>query len=79
MKTRTKGIIIPLATLAIVLFSVSPLAYASTLKVNLNPKTGLAEVDSVSAIPIVFSYPANSTISDYLRNVSSSLSPEGLV
>ena len=64
--------IIPLATLAILLFAISPLAYASTLTVNLNPNTGLANVDSVSTTNIVFTYPANSTISQYLRNVSSS-------
>jgi hypothetical protein len=64
--------IIPLATLAILLFAISPLAYASTLTVNLNPKTGLANVDSVSTTKIVFTYPANSTISKYLRNASSS-------
>ena len=64
--------IIPLATLAVLLIAVSPIAYASTLTVNLNPKTGLANVDSVSTTKIVFTYPANSTISKYLRNVSSS-------
>jgi hypothetical protein len=76
MKTEAKRII-PLATLAIVLFSISPLAYASTLAVSLNPKTGLAEVDGVSTTTIVFTYPANSTISDYLRNVSSSMNLKG--
>ncbi len=75
MKKYTK--IIPLATLAIFLISVSPLAYASTLTVNLNPKTGIATLDSVSTTKIVFTYPANSTISLYLRNVSSSLSLTG--
>lgn len=64
--------IIPLATLAILLIAVAPMASASTLTVNLNPKTGLANVDSVSTTKIVFTYPANSTISKYLRNVSSS-------
>ena len=64
--------IIPLATLAILLIAVSPMASASTLTVSLNPKTGLANVDSVSTTKIVFTYPANSTISEYLRNVSSS-------
>ena len=64
--------IIPLAALAILLIAASPIAFASTLTVNLNPKTGLANVDSVSTTKIVFIYPANSTISKYLRNVSSS-------
>jgi hypothetical protein len=45
--------------------------------VNLNPKTGVATLDSVSTTKIVFTYPANSTVSNYLRNVSSSLSLSG--
>jgi hypothetical protein len=69
--------ILPLATLAILLIAVSPIAYASTLTVNLNPKTGLAKVDSVSTTHIVFTYPDNSTISKYLRTVSSSFSLSG--
>jgi hypothetical protein len=69
--------IIPLATLAILLIAVSPMAYASTLTVNLNPKTGLAKVDSVSTTKIVFTYPANSTISEYLRDASSSSTYSG--
>jgi hypothetical protein len=76
MKTEVKKVI-PLATLVIILISLSPMAYASTLTVNLNPKTGLAKVDSVSTTKIVFTYPANSTISNYLRNVNSSLSLSG--
>lgn len=69
--------VIPLTALAVILLSISPLAYASTLTVNLNPKTGLAKVDSVSTTKIVFTYPANSTVSDFLRNVSSSLNLKG--
>ena len=76
MKTEAKTII-PLATIAILLFSVSPLASASTLTVNLNPKTGVATIDSVSTTKIIFTYPSNSTISHYLRNVSSSFSLSG--
>ncbi len=63
--------IIPLATLAILLIAASPIAYASTLTVNLNPKTQQANIDSVSTTKIVFTYPANSTISKFLRNISS--------
>lgn len=76
MNTETKKIV-PLATIAILLFVVSPLANASTLTVNLNPKTGVATLDSVSTSKIVFTYPANSSISNYLRNVSSTLSLSG--
>jgi hypothetical protein len=76
MKQATKTIL-PLTALAILLVSVSPLAYASTLTVNLNPKTGLAKLDSTSTTKITFTYPSNSTISKYLRNVSSSYTSKG--
>jgi hypothetical protein len=76
MKTSFKKAL-PLATLAIMLFAVSPMASASTLTVNLNPKSGIATLDSVSSTSIVFTYPANSTISNYLRNASSSYSLSG--
>jgi len=76
MKTEFRKIF-PLATLAILLFAVSPLASASTLTVNLNPKTSIATLDSVSTTKIVFTYPSDSTISTYLRNVSSSFSLSG--
>lgn len=64
--------IISLAALTVLLIAVSPIAYASTLTVNLNPKTGLASVDSVSTTKIIFTYPANSTISEQLMNVNTS-------
>ena len=74
---NSAGRIIPLAALAILLIAASPLAYASTLSVNLNPKTGLAKVDSSSSTKIVFTYPAGSTMSNYLENVSSNYSLSG--
>ena len=64
---------IPLTVLILVLLSSAPLAYASTLTVNLNPSTGTAKVDSVSTTKIVFTYPAGSAVSNYLENVSSSV------
>jgi len=76
MKSEAKTIV-PLAAIAILLFAASPLANASTLTVNLNPKTGVAQVDSVSTTKIVFTYPSDSTVSKYLRNVSSSFSLSG--
>jgi hypothetical protein len=76
MKTEFKRIF-PLAAIAILLFAISPLATASTLTVNLNPKTDVATLDSVSTTKIVFTYPSNSTISAYLRNVSSTFSLSG--
>ena len=76
MKQAAKKII-PLAVLAVFLVSISPLANASTLTVTLNPKTGLAKLDSASSTKITFTYPENSTISKYLRNVSSSTTLKG--
>jgi len=76
MKNRVKRIV-PLAALAIILVSIAPMAYASTLTVNLNPKTGLAEVNSVSTTKIVFTYPSGSAISNYLKSESSSLALKG--
>jgi len=76
MNTEAKKIV-PLAAIAILLFAASPLADASTLTVNLNPKTGVATLVSVSTTNIVFTYPANSSISNYLRNVSSTISLSG--
>lgn len=76
MNTEAKKIV-PLAMIAILLFAVSPLADASTLTVNLNPNTGVATLDSVSSTKIVFTYPANSSVSNYLGNVNSTLSLSG--
>jgi hypothetical protein len=76
MKKEAKGII-PLTTVVILLISIAPMVSASTLTVNLNPKTGLAKVDSVSTTKIVFTYPAGSTTSNSLKNVSSTLSLKG--
>ena len=69
--------IVPLAALAVILIASSPLAYASTLTVNLNPTTGLAKVDSVSTTKIVFTFPAGSAMSGFLQNVSSTFSLNG--
>ncbi|HLQ06743.1 MAG TPA: hypothetical protein VK126_03220 [Nitrososphaerales archaeon] len=76
MKTAAKRIL-PLTALAILLISMAPLAYASTLKVTLNPNTKLAKIDSVSTTKIVFTYPATSTMATYLKGVSSSLKLNG--
>jgi len=76
LKTEAKKIV-PLATIAVLLFVVSPLANASTLTVNLNPKSGAAKVDSVSTTKIIFTYPSDSAVSKDLRNVSSSFSLSG--
>jgi len=76
MKTQMKRIF-PLVALAALLVSLSPIASASTITINLNPTTGAAQVNSVSTTKIVFTYPANSTISNYLKDVNSSLNLKG--
>ena len=76
MKNQAKSII-PITALAIVLLSLAPMVSASTLTVNLNPKTGLAEISSMSSSKIVFTYPSDSSISSYLRNISSSVNLKG--
>lgn len=72
MKKFAKSIA-PITALAIVLLSVAPMAGASTLTVNLNPTTGLAQVTSSSVTNIVFTYPAGSAASKSLENASSSV------
>jgi hypothetical protein len=76
MKKAAKRIV-PLTAIAILLISMAPLAYASTLTVTLNPHTKLAKVDSVSTTKIVFTYPATSLVAKYLKNISSSLKLSG--
>jgi hypothetical protein len=76
MKRQVKSII-PITALAIVLLSLAPMASASTLSVNLNPKSGLAKINSMSSTNIVFTYPANSSVSTWLRNISSSVNLKG--
>lgn len=69
--------ILPLTALAVLLFAMAPVVQASTLTVNLNPKSGLAKVDLVSTTKITFTYPAGSQVSNYLKNVSSNLNLKG--
>ncbi len=66
-----------LTALVILLVSMAPMVYASTLTVNLNPKTGLAKVEMISTTKIVFAYPAGSPVSTYFKNASSSLDLKG--
>jgi len=76
MNKSTKRIV-PLTALALLLIAMAPVVNASTLTVNLNPKTGLAKIDSVSTTKIVFTYPAGSMTAKYLKNVSSSINLKG--
>jgi hypothetical protein len=69
--------IVPLTALALVLIAMAPVVTASTLTVNLNPRTGLAKIDSASTTKIVFTYPTGSEAAKYLKNVSSSINLKG--
>jgi hypothetical protein len=65
------------AALAVLVLSLAPAAYASTLTVDLNPSTQVAELTSVSTTHFVLGYPANSTLSSYLKGYNSSSSVSG--
>lgn len=67
----------PLCVLALALLSLAPAAAASTLKVDLDPSTGAATMTSVSSTHVVLAYPANSTLSKYLKGFSQSDTASG--
>lgn len=69
--------VIALTTLALLLVSTAPAAFGSTLTIDLNPTTKVAKVTSVSVTHIVLTYPVNTTLSDYLKGVNSSLKLNG--
>lgn len=72
-KVRMAG----LAVLALLALSVAPPALASTLTVDLNPTTQVAKLTSTSTTNLVLTYPANSTLSDYLKGYNSSSTLSG--
>ena len=63
--------------LAVLVLSLEPAAYASSLAVDLNPTTQVAKLTSVSTTNFALSYPANSTLSSYLRGYNASTSLSG--
>jgi hypothetical protein len=71
MKTKADRLL-PLAVLSILVVSMAPAAFASTLTVTLNPTSKVAEMHAVSTTKIVLTYPANSTMSNNLKDVNSS-------
>ncbi len=76
MKNSTRRLL-PLAILSLTLIALAPTAYASTLNVNLNPQTKVANIRSVSMTSIVLTYPDNSSLSKLLNGFSSSKSFSG--
>jgi hypothetical protein len=69
--------LLPITALAILLLSSAPAAFASTLTINLNPSTQVAEVTSVSTTDIVLTYPVGSHTSSDLNGVNSTVSLSG--
>jgi hypothetical protein len=74
---RMARIVIPASVLALLFLSFAPAASASTLTVDLNPSTGVATMTSTSVSNIVLTYPANSTLSGYLKGYSDNSSTSG--
>lgn len=74
---KSRGKVTALAVLAILAFSSAPAAFASTLTVNLDPSTKVANITTASTTNLVFSYPANSTISKVLDGYNSTQSLSG--
>jgi hypothetical protein len=74
---KNSGRIAGLALLAVLVLSLGPVAYASNLTVDLNPNTQVAKLTSVSTTNLLLNYPANSTLSAYLKGYNSSLAQSG--
>lgn len=72
-----KGSVAASAVLVVLVLSLTPAAFASTLTVDLNPSTHVAKLTSVSTTHFVLEYPGNSTLSSYLRGYNSSSSLSG--
>jgi hypothetical protein len=69
--------IVAFAVLAILVVTMEPTAFASTLTVNLDPNSKVATLTSVSTTDMVLTYPANSTLSSYLKGYNSSVAWSG--
>jgi hypothetical protein len=65
------------AVLALLVVSLAPGVFASTLTVDLNPTTQVAKLTSTSTTNFVLSYPENSTLSSILKGYNSSSSLSG--
>lgn len=74
---RTAKLLIPASVLALLFLSMAPAVSASTLKVELNPSTGVATMMSTSVTSIIVTYPANSTLSGYLNGYAYNSSVSG--
>jgi hypothetical protein len=75
MKTSRK--LLPLVAVSLFLLAATPAAFASTLRVTINPTTRTADLVSTSATTLVLTYPSNSSLSEALRNYSSTVNWSG--
>ncbi|MDG6901673.1 MAG: hypothetical protein JRM80_06895 [Nitrososphaerota archaeon] len=69
--------LLAISTIGALLIACAPAALASSITVNLNPTTKVAKFDSVSTTSIILTYPANSSLSNYLKGYNSSQSFTG--
>jgi hypothetical protein len=74
---RTQSRLAAAAALTLLVCSIVPAALASSVTVDLNPKTGTAKFTAQSTTKIVLTYPANSTLSSILRGNDTSLTLKG--
>ena len=62
---------------ALLLITSLPIVSASTVNIDLNPTTNVAKVTGISTTTIVFTYPANSTISKIMNGSNYSMQASG--
>ena len=65
------------ALIALLLAISIPVVSASTVNIALNPTTGVAKVIGISTTTIIFTYPANSSVSNFLKGYSYSTQAAG--
>jgi hypothetical protein len=67
-----------LSVLIVLLFAISiPVVSASTVNIALNPATGVSKVTGISTTTIIFTYPVNSSVSDFLKGYNYSMQVSG--
>jgi len=69
--------VVALTVLAVLVMTLEPAAFGSTLTVNLDPNSKVAKLTSVSTTNLVLTYPVNSTLSSYLKGYNSTQSLSG--
>lgn len=77
MEKRASRLVLGSVLVALLLATSLPIVSASTVNIDLNPTTGVAKVTGISTSTIVFTYPANSTISRFLNGSNYSMQASG--